>query len=376
MDTIVTSTQGLVQFLLGLMPSIYQSDSLESLIGLFLQANGYPLPQHCQTKSPSAISRFLNIYKWPTRRVIRAIRNKIVELLLAKVPPGRKGRKPLMEVVIDLTTLEKVGKFKGLNNLIRVYNGKRGLHILVLYILLGNFRIPWGFRVYRGKGEKTPVELAQNLIRTIPKKLTDRFQVRILADTGFGSIEMLKWVHERKKIHAIIGIRNDRRLKSGSHVSQIVKRGQQVYLQGMDFPVTLSWYWLKKEDGKKEKRFVVSTKPLSGRYIIMIGRRRWQIEGFFKTAKHRFGLHKFGQGTLLGVYRWLLLSLIAYLLAHWAYLSTGLNNLPSWGEVARLALENYFPQLVVMLLLIDIKRTHSLARQQGLDITVSSWPYG
>jgi len=67
---------------------------------------------------------------------------------------------------------------------------------------------------------------------------------------------------------------------------------------------------------------------------------------------------------------------IAYLLAHWAYLSTGLNTLPSWGEVARFALESYFPQMVVMLLLIDIKRTHSLARQQGLDITVSSWPYG
>jgi hypothetical protein len=30
------------------------------------------------------------------------------------------------------------------------------------------------------------------------------------------------------------------------------------------------------------------------------GRRRWAIEGFFKTAKHRFGLHRFGQQTLLG----------------------------------------------------------------------------
>jgi hypothetical protein len=40
------------------------------------------------------------------------------------------------------------------------------------------------------------------------------------------------------------------------------------------------------------------------------------IEGWFKTAKHRFGLHRFGQQTLVGVYRWLVLSLIAYLLAH------------------------------------------------------------
>jgi len=40
------------------------------------------------------------------------------------------------------------------------------------------------------------------------------------------------------------------------------------------------------------------------------------IEGFFKTSKHRFGLHRFGQGTLLAVYRWLVLSLIAFTLAH------------------------------------------------------------
>jgi hypothetical protein len=42
------------------------------------------------------------------------------------------------------------------------------------------------------------------------------------------------------------------------------------------------------------------------------------------------GLHRFGQGTLLWVYRWLVLSLIAYILAHWAYLSTASADLPDW----------------------------------------------
>lgn len=52
-------------------------------------------------------------------------------------------------------------------------------------------------------------------------------------------------------------------------------------------------------------------------YLVKLGRKCWAIEGFFKTIKHRFGLHQFGQATKLGVYRWLILSLIAYLLAHW-----------------------------------------------------------
>jgi hypothetical protein len=36
-------------------------------------------------------------------------------------------------VIIDLTTLEKCGKFKEFERLISVYNGKRGLHLVVLY---------------------------------------------------------------------------------------------------------------------------------------------------------------------------------------------------------------------------------------------------
>jgi Transposase DDE domain len=108
-----------------------------------------------------------------------------------------------------------------------------------------------------------------------------------------------------------------------------------VYLQGVDFPVTLSWYWLEKDDGTRKKRFVVSTKPLSGVYMTILGRRRWQIEGFFKVAKHRFGLHHFGQATLLGVYRWLVLCMIAYLLAHLASLWSGMTTLTDWGEVSQ-----------------------------------------
>ena len=62
-----------------------------------------------------------------------------------------------------------------------------------------------------------------------------------------------------------------------------------------------------------------------------------------RAAKHRFGLHRFGQGTLLGVYRWLVLSLIAYILAHWAYLSTATTDLPDWGQAAQIAIHRLLP---------------------------------
>jgi hypothetical protein len=69
METIVKHAQGLVYSLL--MPSTCQKDSLQAIVGLFLEAQGYPLSQHTKLKSPSSLSRFLNHYAWSTLGVIR-----------------------------------------------------------------------------------------------------------------------------------------------------------------------------------------------------------------------------------------------------------------------------------------------------------------
>ncbi|BAZ40470.1 hypothetical protein NIES4101_64310 [Calothrix sp. NIES-4101] len=127
---------------------------------------------------------------------------------------------------------------------------------------------------------------------------------------------------------------------------------------------------MKRDNGKLEKRFVLSTRPIKASTLKWWGKRRWQIEGWFKTAKHRFGLHRFGessrrcrfpsrrtgepegkgQGTLKGMYRWLILSLTAYLIAHWSYLHTQPASPPDWGQAAQTARESIFPKLVVYLL--------------------------
>jgi hypothetical protein len=95
------------------------------------------------------------------------------------------------------------------------------------------------------------------------------------------------------------------------------------------------------------------------------------LVGWFKTAKHRFGLHRFGQGTLLGVYRWLVLSLIAYLLAHWAYLSSDTTDLPDWGQAAQIALQAILPQLLLFLFLLELERMRPLALSYGIYIQLS-----
>lgn len=191
----------------------------------------------------------------------------------------------------------------------------------------------------------------------------------VLVDTAFGSVEFIHGVRKRK-YHVIAGITYTRKLIDGRCVAQLHKRGQQLRLRGLKFPVCVSWYYFKRDDGKYEKRFVLSTKALKASTISWWGKRRWQIEGWFKTAKHRFGLHRFGQGTLLGVYRWLVLSFIAYVLAHWAYLSIATTDLPDWGQAAQIAFQTIFPQLLLCCFLLDLERIRPIALSHGIDIQI------
>lgn len=131
--------------------------------------------------------------------------------------------------------------------------------------------------------------------------------------------------------HAVVGVRRDRRLSNGTRLERAAIRGERVFLEGLAVPVYVASYWPKR-DGGREKRFVLCTRALHPRYIVRWGKRRWCIEGLFKTAKGRFSVDRFGQGTRLGVYRYLLLSLISYLLAHWGHLSQGREGLPRWGR--------------------------------------------
>ena len=290
-----------------------------------------------------------------------------------------------MRLLIDLSTLKKTGKFWQLSSptedvdapepLVRVLNGKRGLHLVVLYIVLGQRRIPWSFRVWRGKGQPSPNQLVCKLLASVPKSLVKGRTVIVQADTEFGTIEFLGAVRQRQW-RAVVGVKNSRRLQDGRQLKDLpgkAKRGIQVYLDGIDYPLTLSWFWLKRADNKRELRFVASIHPYSGVYLVRLGRKRWAIEGFFNTAKHQFGLHCFGQCTKIGVYRWLILSLIAYLLAHWIDLWAWPPKL-DWKATARLTLEKLLPSLLWSQLLKEVRRNADIAAQFGFDIVIKPLP--
>ncbi len=95
--------QELVYTLTELMPTQYQRENLESMLGLFLEAQGHPLPEHSKIKSASALSRFLNLNSWSRRKIIREIRRSILEVVLKALYEESRGRRPKLQVIVDLT---------------------------------------------------------------------------------------------------------------------------------------------------------------------------------------------------------------------------------------------------------------------------------
>jgi hypothetical protein len=313
--------------------------------------------------------------------VIRVTRQAI----FAQLSQYRPRQDAPLRVLIDLTTLEKCGNFLHLSTptenpdapdpWVRMLNGKRGLHLVVLYLNLGQWRIPWSFRVWRGKGKTSPTQLACRLLATVPKQLVLDAPVIVLTDTEFGTIEFLRAVNNRGW-RAVVGVRCTRKLQDGSSLKQLYrrgKRGTQIKLEGIPFALTVSWFWLKQASGKRELRFVVSTYPYSGVYLVRLGRKRWAIEAFFKTIKHRFGLHRFGQSTKLGVYRWLVLVLIAYLLVHWVHQSTALPQL-DWKTASDLAMSILFASVLWFQLLRHLRKTVHIAAHYHFEIVLKSLP--
>ena len=324
-----------------LFTSRHQSASFSALLALFLKGDGYPTLRHSSGKSPAALSRFLNHYTWNARTLIRTSRQHAIKSLF-KYYQERQGRRPRLLATVDLTTLEKVGRFERLG-LVRVLNKKRGLHIVVLYLVAGPLRFPWAFRVWRGKGQASASELAVTLLRSLPESLKIRFDMLVLADGGFGNKPFLEGVRQLG-LDAVVGMRQDRHLEDGRQLKE-VHSGECVTPTGLSYPVSVARYYLQR-DGKRKTRFVVATFPAKGQTIARWGKRRWSIEAFFKTAKSRFGLARFAQQTWRGTLRFLLLSLLSFLLVQFKTWTLPSGTFPAWQVLAQEMRRLLVPQLI------------------------------
>ncbi|BDP43309.1 hypothetical protein DAETH_32780 (plasmid) [Deinococcus aetherius] len=263
--------------------SPYQQRSLQAALGLFLDLKTKKALHRAHTVSASALSRLLNAYEWDTAACwTTLVQAQWDALLLA----ARRTHHPRLRLCVDLTRVPFSGRDLPF---VRVQGEVYGIHLVVLYAVYEDLKFPVGYRVYRGKGTPSPVRLALDLLATLPAEVSRRFDVCVLADSGFESAAFLQGVRDLG-FEFVVGVRSTRRTDHPGHVTvEDCKHGSWVNLA--------NWPWdtltLARVDRGERTFFSVASQLLPGDLVAREGARRWAIESFFKEAKHGFGLNRF-----------------------------------------------------------------------------------
>ena len=245
--------------------------------------------------SVSTASRFLSCEHAPDKVFWKELSNWQLEQFY-RLP--RRGRRGDVGLKLDLTCIEKTGKQIPFA---RVFNRRYGIQLVVLHACVEGLSFPLGYRVYRGKGKETVVDLALALLAAFPTSVWSSRTV-ILADAGFGVLDKAAPTRPVRSTEFIqgcqglgfeqlrVGIRCNRQLADGRQLGELRGRGEQAALHNLPGqPRWLSWCDVKREGGRR-RFYVAATFAAGGAYLARRYRRRWLIESFFKSVKHDFGL--------------------------------------------------------------------------------------
>ncbi len=293
-----------------------------ALVALFLDCKLRTTLQNIRGVSASTASRFFSCEHAPDE-VFWAELSRWQLGQLYRLP--RRGRRGDAVLKLDLTCIEKTGKQIPFA---RVFNRRYGIQLVVLHACVEGLSFPLGYRVYRGKGKATVVDLALELLTAFPASGWSS-RVVVLADAGFGSTEFIQGCWALGFERLLVGMRCNRTLADGRQLIQLKQRGEQVMLHDLpEHPLWLSWCDVRREEG--EKRFyVAATFPAGGAYLARRYRQRWLIESFFKSIKHDFGLKEARLRTQTGIRLWIFLACLAYSFASLArHLSQQAITLP------------------------------------------------
>jgi hypothetical protein len=276
-----------------------------ALVALFLDCKLRTTLQNVKGISASTASRFLNCEHAP-EGVLWCELNAWQLGQFYSLP--RRGRRGDVVLKLDLSCIEKTGKQIPFAH---VFNRRYGIQLVVLHASVGGLSFPLGYRVYLGKGERTPVDLALELLEQFPASACSS-RVVVMADAGFGSAAFIQRCCQLGFKRLLVGIRYDRRLADGRRLWQFTKRGEQVSFHDLsELPLWLSWCDVKRDGGKK-RFYIVATFKAAGAYLARRYRRRWLIESFFKSIKHDFGLKEARLRTETGIRLWVFLACLAY----------------------------------------------------------------
>ena len=272
----------LLETLAGLLWNEREVRTFRALVALFLSTELRTTLQNIKGMSASKASRFLSCEQVPEEVYWQTLNDWQFKQMYQQLP--RRGRRGDVLLKLDLTAVKKTGKKIPFA---RLFNRVFGIQLVVLHACVGGLSFPLGYRIYKGKGQQTTVDLALELLAVFPPSTWSSRTV-VLADAGFGSTEFISGCQELGFGRLLVGIRCNRKLSDGRRIDTLGKRGEQHSLHDLGVALWLSWCDVKRDQGK-QRFFVAATFAAGGAYLARRYRKRWLIESFFKSVKHDFG---------------------------------------------------------------------------------------
>jgi hypothetical protein len=147
-------TNSLLKSLGGLLWNQREARTFRALVALFLDTELRTTLQNIKGISASTASRFLACEQAPDEAFWKKL-NAWQFARFSRLP--RRGRRRDVLLKLDLTCVEKTGKHIPFA---RVFNKLFGIQLVVLHTCVDGFSVPLSYRIYRGKGKPSVIDLA------------------------------------------------------------------------------------------------------------------------------------------------------------------------------------------------------------------------
>lgn len=154
------------------------------------------------------------------------------------------------------------------------------------------------------RSPKTKNEIVRDRLYVLTKYNRIKFRY-VVWDTWFSSKENLDFVHYTLKKHFVVALKSNRKAalsqenkKQGKYikVQELDFQSapcQQVWLKGLDFPVTIAKQVFTNKDASQGELFLISNDPnLNAHHLFTIYKKRWGVEVFHKSLKQNAALEK------------------------------------------------------------------------------------
>lgn len=120
----------------------------------------------------------------------------------------------------------------------------------------------------------------------------------------------------------------------------------EIYLESVDFPLTLVKQVFANEDGSTGIQYLVSSDTsLSADQMTTLYRKRWNVEPYHKSLKQNASLEKSPTQTVMSQTNHLFASLYAYIKLEWLRKTTKLNHFALKSKLYFAALQSAFESL-------------------------------